>query len=331
MWKKECLGHAVHYLALPRTLRACLTRGTMIISCPACSTRYAVPDTAIGIEGRTVRCAKCRHSWFQDGPKLDLPPPSAPPEPALAAVAAEPQPLAEPEVQAPPPIAEPVAVAEPEREEVVSSQPEPEAEPWPAPEPEREPEPEPVSQPEPEFAEPAFAEESNKHGSYAHEADYSDYEESSAFDYEPPFRPRINRTRMWTWAASLFAVVSLGLIAAVGWYGLPEWMPMARTLFAEAQPGLVLDFPRNKQDRRTLPNGTSYFGASGTITNIGKTSRSVPMIMIVLRDAHERIVYTQAVAAPVKQLAPGESVTINQALTDIPKSAKFADFGWKPG
>ncbi len=40
-----------------------------MISCPACATRYAVPDSAIGVDGRVVRCAKCRHSWFQDSPE----------------------------------------------------------------------------------------------------------------------------------------------------------------------------------------------------------------------------------------------------------------------
>ncbi|MEQ1549891.1 MJ0042-type zinc finger domain-containing protein, partial [Sphingorhabdus sp.] len=39
----------------------------MLLVCPECRTRYVVPDSAIGANGRQVRCANCRHSWFQDG------------------------------------------------------------------------------------------------------------------------------------------------------------------------------------------------------------------------------------------------------------------------
>lgn len=57
----------------------------MILTCPSCRTKYVVPDSAIGLDGRKVRCAQCRFSWFQDGPEqmaTGITPPPAPPPPA---------------------------------------------------------------------------------------------------------------------------------------------------------------------------------------------------------------------------------------------------------
>lgn len=37
----------------------------MYITCPECTTRYVVKADAVGDKGRTVKCAKCGHKWFQ--------------------------------------------------------------------------------------------------------------------------------------------------------------------------------------------------------------------------------------------------------------------------
>ena len=305
----------------------------MIIACPACATRYVVPDSAIGVEGRTVRCAKCRHSWFQDGPEL-----AAPVAPAPAPV--------EPEiVPAPPPAPEPAdeqgwdqppaVVAEPEPSS--PQEPEPAPADWDHPQPAQwNDTPAVVSEFEPEASAPVTYGEDDipppPPGAVPLSVEEREPEDNySRFAHEPLFRPRRNPARMWTLAAALFAVVALGAVAATAWFGLPSWMPFAHPLFAEDQPGLTLDFPAKMQGQRPLSDQTWFFEANGTVTNVSQAARSVPTILAVLKDARGRIVFSAELHSPKRVLAPGESVSINEALVSVPKAAVKAEYGWKPG
>ena len=65
---------------------------SMILTCPACTTRYLVEPAALGADGRRVRCARCQHTWHAEPLEEEPPAPQLVEDEAAPADAPTPEP-----------------------------------------------------------------------------------------------------------------------------------------------------------------------------------------------------------------------------------------------
>lgn len=272
----------------------------MILVCPNCATRYIVPDSAVGPTGRQVRCAACKHSWFQEG--------VVPVEAGLTA-AASPPPAPPPPPPSPPPEPREPEPAQAETVAAVAEAP-------------------PVSKLQPDVAEavrqtPPPAREEAATPDYRFDDIYGRAEAAPAVEAEPaqPARPRRNRLKLWTYAAASFALLVAAAGGALWLLGPPSWAINLGLVAEEGDPDLLF-YLSKPAERRKLPTGEEYFAFGARIVNSGKQALPVPPVLVQLRDRQNRLVFSWTTKADRSTLKPGEEASINESRIDIPKNAE---------
>jgi predicted Zn finger-like uncharacterized protein len=282
----------------------------MILTCPACDTRYVVKDGSIPPAGRQVRCAACKHSWHQD------------PEVAEAAV--------ETPLELNPALedaADPAAI-HPDFATEVAQPPEAEGAG------ESVPEPAPIGgAPSSYVAPPAAmlddavdfsAEHDDAVVAAASEAGVADAVWDGSADSDDDFRPYAGSDtdekpgRRWPLAV-LGLIVLIGALAAAFWFLAPvEWRQRAGIAGPEETP-LLLQV--RTSDRQTLASGNELFAVSGRVINPTSRSQPVPPLQAELRDASGKLIYSWTIAPPARTLPPGASASFNSAEVNVPEGA----------
>lgn len=326
----------------------------MILTCPACDTRYVIKDGAIPPGGRKVRCAACKHSWHQDpeaieavvGETVDeqLPNPlsdiSGPPEPDPYAAT----PASEPG---------PHEIAD----QFVAEVPEPETT-------------GPID--ESTYGITGLADDDT--GSIADHGDggvddaavtetayggsESGYSEHHAPDYgstaidvsgeSSPVAADVSGTdsyyaeqtssldssydskergrSKWPWLLGLLVLIAA--VAAAFWFFAPTDWKNRVGIVQSGQPPLQLVIT-SKPDRQILSSGNELVSVSGKVTNPTNRDQDVPPIQATLRNSTtKKIIHRWTIAPPAKVLAPGSSASFNSAEVDIPSGGDELTIAW---
>ena len=281
----------------------------MILTCPACDTKYVVKDDAIPPDGRQVRCASCKHSWHQDPENMVAEPATAadidfggPPPPSVDV-------CEEPTTEAPP---------EAEAEGLIAEEPQPETDDggqsaWG--EVASEPPAETVVDEDADVAmeeAPAIADEWRAPTPAATAA----VEEEEFVGYAPIADDYGEPRRRWPLVLGLLVLIVAA--AAAFWFFAPaEWKEQAGIAQAGATP---LQLMITTSDRQPLESGNELVAISGRVINPTDQEQNVPPIRAELRDkATKALVHRWTIAPPARVLAPRSSASFNSAEVDVPK------------
>jgi len=289
----------------------------MLIVCPSCATSYQIDAASVGAQGRMVRCARCRATWFASAP-----PAEDPVDAVVDSVIAEAEAEHKPPARTPaPPLAhgsdddfgheaEPPAIPEAFKTVdaaasamAVAAEPPPVLEDSPplVPPIDHMPIPEPAAQPEPDPADSeSFIARRRRLQSK---------------------RQKSRRTSRWTAVVLVLFAFNVALIGARS--EVVRYLPQTASLFAAI--GLPvnlrqLDFQDVRITRET-ENGVSILMVNGKVVSKASKPLEVPRLRFAARNASGQEIYTWTARPERSILPPGETMEFHTSLAKPPAEA----------
>lgn len=280
----------------------------MILTCPACSTKYVVKDGAIPPGGRQVRCASCKHSWHQD-PEIAAGPDAGIAEAERDYSASIDAPFAEAPMESIPPAVQPFEAA-------------PEEYPFEAslgdvpPEADHVGDSDPASPPERDaWRPPAEREAMAMEVPAPSEAPAETSDDFEPFyDYEPVDKPKRGLPLL------LLVLAVVAILAALFWFLAPAEIKQRIGIADAGAANTPLEVMVTNSDRQKLASGNELFAVSGRVINPTDENQRVPPLRAELLDASQtKVIYSWTIAPPATTLAPGRSASFNSAEVDVPQ------------
>lgn len=253
----------------------------MILTCPACQTRYQADASKFPPQGRNVRCARCGEVWHQAAAEPDAD--------AYAAAAAPAQ-----TEYAPP------APSYPQEE--------------PQPRTEYQPPSYPQEEPRTQFyAQPAYSRDEEPQD----REEFPEPETPKQFAAAIP--PRLMLAAGW--AALAAVVLVIGIAAAAYRHQIVQVWPQSASLYSRLgmkvnATGLEI---RDVKSTQASQDGQSVLTVSGSLTNVSNREQPVPQVRVALVDLEKRELYHWTFAPEVMTLRPGQSTHFVTRLSSPPE------------
>jgi predicted Zn finger-like uncharacterized protein len=292
----------------------------MLIVCPSCATSYMIDPTSLGATGRTVRCARCKATWFAT-PKKQPVEVDAFVDGVIAEAEAQTGAPAPPRAAEPPP--PPPAAPDDFGAEAESPLPEvappPPAADMPAPAPADTPEPFAISDAPSLVPQIEHAPLPDAAGA---EIDSDDVESYAARrERMKARRKQSRRSSRWTAIVLVLFAVNVAIIGARD--EVVRYLPQTASLFSAI--GLPVNLRHLKFENvrisKETQDGVGILIVDGNIVSASKKPVAVPRLRFAARNATGQEVYTWTALPSRSILGPGETLDFHSRLASPPADA----------